>query len=96
MDFLAHPLREERPACHQRKQAMYTPNGSLPDGENEEYDFTFTTGAPQKQLRSLRSLCFIIRNENIVLPGPSGVGKTHLAIAMGYEAVRAVGSKVRR
>ncbi|EFK4281536.1 TPA: ATP-binding protein [Escherichia coli] len=47
------------------------------------------TGAPQKQHQSLRSLSFIERNENIVLLGPSGVGKTHLAIAMGYEAVRA-------
>ncbi|EGE4518720.1 hypothetical protein DKZ88_23725, partial [Shigella sonnei] len=28
------------------------------------------------------------RNENIVLLGPSGVGKTHLAIAMGYEAFK--------
>ncbi len=60
----------------------------------EEYDFTFATGAPQKQLQSLRSLSFIERNENIVLLGPSGVGKTHLAIAMGYEAVRA-GIKIR-
>nr|WP_240354408.1 IS21-like element helper ATPase IstB [Pectobacterium brasiliense] len=60
----------------------------------EEYDFTFATGAPQKQIQSLRSLSFIERNENIVLLGPSGVGKTHLAIAMGYEAVRA-GIKVR-
>ncbi|TGH36353.1 hypothetical protein E5S57_24315 [Escherichia coli] len=50
--------------------------------------------APQKQLQSLRSLSFIERNENIVLLEPSGVGKTHLAIAMGYEAVRA-GIKVR-
>ncbi|EOY2460358.1 ATP-binding protein, partial [Escherichia coli] len=49
---------------------------------------------PQKQLQSLRSLSFIERNENIVLLGPSGVGKTHLAIAMGYEAVCA-GIKVR-
>lgn len=55
----------------------------------EEYDFTFATGAPQKQIQSLRSLSFIERNENIGLLGPSGVGKTHLAIAMGYEAVRA-------
>ncbi|HAJ7145450.1 TPA: AAA family ATPase, partial [Escherichia coli] len=46
------------------------------------------------QLQSLRSLSFIERNEYIVLLGPSGVGKTHLAIAMGYEAVRA-GIKVR-
>ncbi len=48
----------------------------------------------QEALQSLRSLSFIERNENIVLLGPSGVGKTHLAIAMGYEAVRA-GIKVR-
>ncbi len=40
----------------------------------------------QKQLQSLRSLSFIERNENIVLLGPSGVGKPHLAIAMGYGA----------
>lgn len=61
---------------------------------SEEYDFTLATGAPQKQLQSLRSLSFIERNENIVLLGPSGVGKVHLAIEMDYEAVRA-GIKVR-
>ena len=60
----------------------------------EEYDFTFATGTQQKHLQSLRSLSFIERNENIVLLGPYGVGKTHLAIEMGYEAVRA-GIKVR-
>lgn len=49
----------------------------------EEYDFTFATGTQQKHLQSLRSLSFIERNENIVLLGPYGVGKTHLAIAMG-------------
>lgn len=61
---------------------------------SEEYDFTLATGAPQKLLQSLRSLSFIERNENIVLLGPSGVGKVHLAIEMDYEAVRA-GIKVR-
>ncbi len=54
---------------------------------SEEY--YFATGAPQKQIQSLRSLSFIECNENIMLLGQSGVGKTHLAIAMGYEAVRA-------
>ncbi len=57
-----------------------------------------TSHSPPEHRRSnssrLRSLSFIERNENIVLLGPSGVGKTHLAIAMGYEAVRA-GIKVR-
>ena len=95
MDFLEHLLHEEKLARHQRKQAMYTRIAAFPAVKTfEEYDFTFATGAPQKQLQSLRSLSFIERNENIVLLGPSGVGKTHLAIAMGYEAVRA-GIKVR-
>lgn len=95
MDFLEHLLHEEKLARHQRKQAMYTRMAAFPAVKTfEEYDFTFATGAPQKQLQSLRSLSFIECNENIVLLGPSGVGKTHLAIAMGYEAVRA-GIKVR-
>lgn len=95
MDFLVHLLHEEKLARHQRKQAMYTRMAAFPAVKTfEEYDFSFATGAPQKQLQSLRSLSFIERNENIVLLGPSGVGKTHLAIAMGYEAVRA-GIKVR-
>lgn len=95
MDFLEHLLHEEKLARHQRKQAMYTRMAAFPAVKTfEEYDFTFATGAPQKQLQSLRSLSFIERNENIVLLGPSGVGKTHLAIAMGYEAVR-TGIKVR-
>ncbi len=71
-----HLLHEEKLARHQRKQAMYTRMAAFPAVKTfEEYDFTFATGAPQKQLQSLRSLSFIERNENIVLLGPSGVGK---------------------
>lgn len=95
LDFLEHLLQDEELARHQRKQAMYTRMAAFPAVKTfEEYDFTFATGAPQKQLQSLRSLSFIERGENVVLLGPSGVDKTHLAIALGYEAVRA-GIKVR-
>lgn len=95
IDFLEHLLLEEKLARHQRKQAMYNRMTAFPEVKTfEEYDFTFATGVPQKQIQSLRSLSFIERNENIVLLAPSGEGKTHLAIAMGYEAVR-VGIKVR-
>lgn len=57
MDFLEHLLHEEKLARHQRKQAMYTRMAAFPAVKTfEEYDFTFATGAPQKQLQSLRSL----------------------------------------
>ncbi|HAY8239434.1 TPA: ATP-binding protein, partial [Shigella flexneri] len=52
-------LHEEKLARHQRKQAMYTRMVAFPAVKMfEEYDFTFATGAPQKQLQSLRSLSF--------------------------------------
>ena len=49
----------------------------------EAYDFAFTTGAPRSQIQELASLGFVERAGNIVLLGPSGTGKTHLAIAFG-------------
>jgi len=62
--------------------------GSGRKGRATQYDFNFTPGAPRKQIMELASLAFVERAENVVLLGPSGVGKTHLAIALGYLATQ--------
>jgi DNA replication protein DnaC len=54
----------------------------------DQYDFNFAPGAPPKQIMELASLAFVERAENVVFLGPSGLGKTHLAIALGYLAAQ--------
>jgi DNA replication protein DnaC len=54
----------------------------------DDFDFSFAQGVNRKQIMELSSLGFIEKLENIVFLGPSGVGKTHLAIALGYLATQ--------
>lgn len=52
----------------------------------EEFDFSFQPGLGEKDVLHLGSLEFIESKENLVFLGPSGVGKTHLAIGFGVKA----------
>jgi DNA replication protein DnaC len=94
-DFLLAGLESERSARQERVRQALLKISSLPAIKSlEGYDFTFATGAPKAQIQELASLSFIERAENIVLLGPSGVGKSHLAMAFAYRAVMA-GIKTR-
>jgi hypothetical protein len=67
------------------------PRGRLPNHKTlDDFDFGFATGAPKTQIHELAFLSFVERcdYENVVLLGPSGTGKTHLAIALGYLATQ--------
>lgn len=55
----------------------------------ESYDFKFASSAPKRQIEQLAALSFVARKGNVVFLGPSGVGKTHLAIALGHKAASA-------
>lgn len=56
--------------------------------ELKDYDFDFQPSANEQQLRELADLAFLEKNENIVFLGPIGVGKTHLATAIGVAAAK--------
>jgi len=52
----------------------------------DDFDFTYQPSINKPQILDLLSLRFVEHFENILLIGNSGVGKTHLATALGIEA----------
>jgi DNA replication protein DnaC len=54
----------------------------------EEFDFSFQPSIKREQIDSLAELNFLERKENVVLLGPPGVGKTHLAIGLAIAAAQ--------
>jgi DNA replication protein DnaC len=63
---------------------------AAPSGHVNYWGFAsiFLRATPRKRIMELASLAFVERAENVVCLGPSGVGKTHLAIALGYLAIQ--------
>ena len=51
-----------------------------------QFDFAFQPSIKREQIDSLHELGFVERAENVVLLGPPGVGKTHLAISLAIAA----------
>jgi len=54
----------------------------------DEYDFTFQSGVRLSLLGSALSADFITQGQSLIFSGPSGTGKTHLAIAIAYRAIQ--------
>ena len=52
----------------------------------ESFDFAFQPSINRAQVVELASCAFVERAENVILLGPPGVGKSHIAIALGLEA----------
>lgn len=59
-----------------------------------DFDRSFLPPVPRPKVEELATLRFVDRAENALFVGSPGVGKTHLAIALGIEAVKA-GREVR-
>lgn len=55
----------------------------------EAFDFSFQPSLGEREVLQMGSLGFIEKKENLVFLGPPGVGKTHLAVALGIRACSA-------
>ena len=90
LDFLDQILTEETEAKQKKRVAMGIQIAHFPTVKTlEEFDFKFQPSVDHKLVRELGTGRFIAGAENVLMFGPPGVGKTHLAIGLGRAAVEA-------
>jgi DNA replication protein DnaC len=93
-EFLTEALQTEWKGRHQRGVEARLMMARFPWVKTlDQFDFSFQPTVDRKVIRELATVGFVERAENVIILGPPGVGKTHLAIALGVKAVEA-GHKV--
>src|SRR5438477_5260869 len=87
-DFLDRLLHEEVTAKTAKNTTIRTQFARFPFVKSlEAFDFSYQPSIDKKQIQTLATCHFIEHGENVVLLGPPGVGKTHLAVGLGLKAI---------
>ena len=88
-EFLGHLLEAEVSARRERSVARMVRQARFPDLKTlDQIDWEAMGGVRPQQVAELSSCGYLDRGEDVVIAGPIGTGKTHLAIALGLEAAR--------
>jgi DNA replication protein DnaC len=88
-EFLDLVLEDEVGVLESRRYTSRLKLSALPHHKTlEEFDASFQPELDPKRLRELRTLRFIERRVSLLVFGPPGVGKSHIAVGLGMEALR--------
>lgn len=89
LDFLPSPLpRRDRPPRHPGHNPSAAPSPVRADQHPEkEFDFHASPTLPAAQIPDLAALRWLHTGESVILDGPVGVGKSHIAQALGHLAI---------
>jgi len=86
--FLDSLIAEELQRREEERIKMYLRLSCLPPGKTlENFDFSFQPTISRRKVETLATSEYITRCENVLFLGPPGVGKTHLAAALGVKAI---------
>lgn len=89
VEFLVLLLQDEVERRAQSALRLRLRRGTFdPDKTLEAFDFSFNPKLNKAQLFDLATCQFVARHENVLVYGPTGVGKSHLAQALAHEACR--------
>lgn len=88
-EFLRQVLEAEIRSRQERTSARRLQEARFPDIKTmDQLDWDAIKGISRPKLLELTSCSYLERAEDIILAGPIGTGKTHIAIALGVEAAR--------
>jgi DNA replication protein DnaC len=88
-EFLADLLGVEASARRQRYLVARTRLAHFPFQRTlDDFDFGFQPSIDERQVKELAGLSFAAEAANVLLLGPPGVGKTHLAVGLGLQAIQ--------
>lgn len=86
--FLSNLLEDELARRRERLLNRRLKAASFPSLRSlDDFDFSFNPSLNKAQVRQLASCGFVAEHQNLLLIGPPGVGKTHIAVAIGLEAI---------
>jgi len=89
IEFLSRLLEDEVERRAQKQLALRVRRATLTTTKTlEGFDFSFNPSINRQQILQLASGDYIRQKHNVLICGPSGVGKSHLAQALAHEACR--------
>jgi len=89
LSFLELVLTGELERTDERRVTTMLKLSGLPTGKTlEDFDWSFQPRVDRRQIETLATCSYIREKTNVLFLGPPGVGKSHLATALGVKAIK--------